>query len=268
MSVGGQRKLHGAADLCAGTGLKLLGLAGTLLLSGCGDDRFPDYRYKMTVVVATPEGERGFSSVREVVQRETSSIQDSSGRMVKTRLKGQAVILDLPDGQTVYALLSKPDHLDYSKYVAGAALLPTVRKPAGGALDDLESSPTSHLDRQAADQQAMVKTVGPRELPRQQTVNSLGVPLAQPLPLWPMFVTFGDPGDPTTVRELSPDSIGVRRITIEMSDEPVTTGIEQRLPWLDTHRGALVRTERGRSMYDKPVAHRVTEGAFRMGSEE
>lgn len=51
-----------------------------------------------------------------------------------------------------------------------------------------------------------------------------------------MFVTFDDPSDPKTVREVSPESIGVSRITIEITDEDVTTGIEERLP-LPTTKG-------------------------------
>jgi hypothetical protein len=61
-----------------------------------------------------------------------------------------------------------------------------------------------------------------------------------PLPWLPMFVRFGDLNDPTTVERVNPDDLaasfgpGVRlvRATIEITKEPVTTGIERRLPWL------------------------------------
>lgn len=240
-------------------------MAGAFLLSGCGD-RFPDYRYKMTVVVATPEGERSFSSVREVRQEERFSVLDSSGRTVWTELTGEAVIMDLPGRRTVYALLDKPDRSEYAEHIAGAALLPMVRRPKRDPrFDDLTSKPGEYLDRQAAEQQAMVKTVGPRELPRIRTVNSLGVPLNEPLDLWPMLVTFDDPADPTTVREVTPESIGVRRIMIEITDEPISEGIDQKLTWLADQKGALVRTARGRSMYDQPAAQHATGGSFRIG---
>lgn len=48
---------------------------------------------------------------------------------------------------------------------------------------------------------------------------------------WPLFVTFGNPNDPKTVREVSPDSIGISRITIEITKGDVTVGIGERLPW-------------------------------------
>src|SRR3546814_1227444 len=50
-----------------------------LSLGGCGDDQFPDYRYRMTVYV----GDKPFSSVRAVLQEQVSSVADSSGQAVK-----------------------------------------------------------------------------------------------------------------------------------------------------------------------------------------
>lgn len=138
--------------------------------------------------------------------------------------------MDLPGGQTVYALLSGKDSPQQAQYIAGAALMPLVRQQEKGlADDDLPSNPGATMDENAADEQAMVKLIGPRDLPRVRTVNALGRPYAKPVPLWPMFVTFGDPKDPKSVREVSPGSIGVDRITIEITDEDVTTGIEGRL---------------------------------------
>jgi hypothetical protein len=263
-----QSKLHRAANLCDGAGLKHLAIAGAVLLASCGDDDFPDYRYKMTVIVSTPEGEKAFTSVREVQQEEQSSIQDSSGRMVKTSLRGEAMILDLPGGQTVYALLSKPDNPDQAKYIAGGALLPAVRPvKRDDRFDDLHSESGEYLDRDAAEQQAMVRTVGPRELPRERTVNSLGIALDKPHPLWPMFVTFDDPNDPATIREVSPESIGVERITIEITDEPVTTGIERHLAWLARYQQESRRLSGSSSVAvtTNNLADNLGAGSFRQG---
>ena len=49
---------------------------------------------------------------------------------------------------------------------------------------------------------------------------------------YPMLVTFGDINDPKTVHEFDPGT--VRRITFQVvdEDEPLTEGIEERLPWL------------------------------------
>ena len=57
---------------------------------------------------------------------------------------------------------------------------------------------------------------------------------------YPMLVTFGDLADPTSVAEVDPDDLAatfgegvkLKRITVELTDDPVTTGIEERLGWL------------------------------------
>lgn len=197
---------------------KLIALTGSLLLAACGDDRFPDYRYKMTIYV----GDQAFSSVREVRQEEGSSIQSSSGKTLKTELTGEAVIIDLPSGKTVYALLARPDSADYGKYIAAAALTASLPKFTGDKAGD-------SLADNAYQAQQMVEVLGPRELPRTRPSPD---PVRQPEPvkLWPFFVTFDDPTNPTTMREVSADNIGVQRITIEITDEDTTTGIDKRLP--------------------------------------
>jgi hypothetical protein len=207
--------------------LLLMAAGAALALAGCSsDDRFPDYRYKMTVYVDTPAGEKAYSSVRAVTQTEESSIQ-TSGTIVKSSVQGEAVIIDLPDGRTVYALLSNLGREGYAANIASVALLPPVRLHER---DLLSSGSNKSQDDNAKDAQAMVKVVGPRDLPRDLRVNSLGSPINPPLPTWPMFVTFDDPTDPKTVREVMPEDIGVKRITIELTDEPVTMRIERRLP--------------------------------------
>jgi hypothetical protein len=63
-----------------------------------------------------------------------------------------------------------------------------------------------------------------------------------------MLVTFGDLADPTSVARVDPDDLAstfgegvrLRRITVELTDDLVTTGIEKRLGWLPNVRGALV----------------------------
>ena len=239
-------------------------LSAALLLAGCGDDRFPDYHYKITIYA----GGKSYSSVRGVEQEEVSSIQDSSGRTIHTKLQGQAVILDLPGGQTAYALLSGKDSPQQAQYIAGAALMPMIRKHEKyPRYDDLSSEPGDTMDENAEDEQAMVKVVGPRDLPRVRTVNALGRPYAKPVPLWPMFVTFGDPKDPKTVREVSPDSIDVDRITIEITDEDVTAGIVGRLGWLELYsrENRSLSGEGGNVVSTNDIRDNLASGAFLQG---
>ena len=87
-----------------------------------------------------------------------------------------------------------------------------------------------------------------------------------------MLVTFGDLSDPTSVAEVDPDDLaatfgeGVRlkRITVQLTDDPVTTGIEKRLAWLDNHRtqhldGTSTVSE---DMTTDDLTARLTAGSF------
>ena len=59
-----------------------------------------------------------------------------------------------------------------------------------------------------------------------------------------MLVTFADRDDPTSVARVDPDDLAasfgegvkLRRITVQLTDDPVTSGIEERLGWLTEHR--------------------------------
>ena len=56
-----------------------------------------------------------------------------------------------------------------------------------------------------------------------------------------MLVTFEYLADPTSVRRVDPDDlastfgegVSLKRITVQVTDDPVTTGIEKRLVWLN-----------------------------------
>ena len=197
-------------------------------LSECGD-RFPNYHYKMTVYI----GDAAFSSVRSVEVNEGLSIVDSGGTTVRRRVEGEAVAIDFSNDQTVYALLSPPDNPDYPQFVAGMALAPHVPREApltdvGRAVAEWrkDNTPQDSFRDAAEGLQAMVKIQGPRNLPKTLPARRG----REPMKAWPMFVTFSNPKDQATVREVSPGSIGVTRITIEITDEEVTNRLEQRFP--------------------------------------
>ena len=79
--------------------------AAAAVLGGCGGSS-ASYRFRMTVEVETPQGLKTGSSVMEVRLTRGMAIGDSSG--VGSSVRGEAVVVDLPDGP-LFVLLQVPD---------------------------------------------------------------------------------------------------------------------------------------------------------------
>lgn len=199
-----------------------------LMLPGCAvaEDKAPDYRYRLTVEVETPEGVKTGSSVIEVEQSLSRSTAAPAKVGVLRKVRGEAVAVDLPNGKTLFALLRSENNVDWASYVFVYLATHEKGKPFIDQLDNV------------------LEVAGERTLPRMWPP----VGFLEERSAYPMLVTFGDLADPTSVAEVDPDDLaasfgeGVRlkRITVELTDDPVTTGIEDRLGWLPMVRGALV----------------------------
>ena len=207
--------------ICAIASLALFGAAAC----NASDDT-PTYRYRLTVEVDTPAGVRSGSSVIEVEQRLGRPMSNPGGMAIDRRARGQAVMVDLPDGRTLFALLRSEDETDWASSVMQTAAPRIEGEPFEERFDN------------------MLLIDGEVELPRRWPPVAGGLELAG----WPMLVTFADLADPTSVTLVDPDDlaatfgegVALRRITVEMTDDPVTEGIEERLGWLSEVRGALV----------------------------
>lgn len=204
-------------------------LTALLMLPACtlADDGAPDYRYRLTVEVETPQGVRRGSSVIAVEQSMGSTAMSGFGQRVDRRVRGEAVAVDLPGGQTLFALLRSADNIDWAAYVV--PLLAPQR-------------PDLPFEEQVA-QVLALEGQGAVTLPRTwPPVGHLPERTA-----YPMLVTFRDPSDPTSVEEVDPDDLAatfgpgtrLRRITVELTEDAVTEGIEGRLGWLRTTAGSL-----------------------------
>ena len=191
----------------------LLISAGALLVSGCDLlGGAPKYRFRMTAEVNTPEGTKTGSSVLEVEGHRTLGFGDKSDA-VNSAIAGEAVVVDLPGGP-IFVLLELPDAKGSLQGFVRTALLRRLRS-ADKPQDVL--SEMGELGRALNGQYRA-------DLPRDA---------------WPMMVRFRDINDPKSVERVDPDVIGVKRIALETTRDPVTIGIEKRLAWLSTQNGAL-----------------------------
>ena len=181
----------------------LLALGTGLLVSGCalisGEST---YRFRMTVEVQTPQGLKSGSSVMEVSAAK-QVLMTSETHPISAGLKGEAVVVDLPGGPIFALLTIRGD--------SGPLLFNVVT----GALNPLPTKTPSTEDymRQTNELAAMSEGARTAELPRDN---------------WPMMIRFRDLNDPMSVERVDPAVIGVKRITLAVTKEPVTVGIVDR----------------------------------------
>ncbi len=199
--------------------LRWLGPLALLAVLVAGDQiriNRPGHKYRLAVEVDTPAGVRSASGVMAVVPDRGYA---SGGH---TRTHGDAVFLDLPGGGNLVALLA---HLDKTLDPDG---INYVALRAYGAANG--------------------KRVSFNEMSRLSGV----VPVTGAV--LPILLTFTDPADPSSAREVSPVDVeaslgkGYRlgRVTVEVVPngfwpldfggvlgEPVTRGIKAKLPWAE-----------------------------------
>jgi hypothetical protein len=173
-------------------------------------------RYKMTVVVETPEGEKAGSAVREIAFNSGPRILPDAGCCFAGVSKGEAVAVDLGKHGILFALISGPQDV-FDAFPPPDHLM-TLSPEGFSYYLSLKTSEAATL------------------LPKQ----------------YPTFVQFKDITDPMTVEQIcerdfcdqvqrelhrkttdfSQLGISVKAITVEITQEPVTWEIDSRLTWL------------------------------------
>lgn len=178
----------------------------------------PEHKYRLTVEVQTPDGVKSGSGVMAVYMGKDSGILPGAGGAIDIR--GDAIYVDLGGAKNLVAILAHGmNALDYDgmSYLAMNGFAAVGRKV------------------------------------RFKDVNLLSGTVQLYGNLIPTLVTFGDVTDPKAARVLNPanieaafgDGYHLKRVTIEMLPiglwpfdfggplgEPVTRGIEKRLPWI------------------------------------
>lgn len=234
----------------------MLGLfaGGTMaLLAGCGLVKsYRPFRYRLTVEVDTPQGLRTGSSVIEVTAGEVGTTLGGASASAR----GEAVAVDIAPDRTLFVLLRS----EASSAWAAGIMSGVTPKP-----DDPSLSPN---DRFAAHIEAVRANwklnIVPRWFP---PVRGIGEPVTG----YPIMVRFRDTRDPKTVERVDPDNmpasfgsgVTLRRLTVQLTDDPVTTGLEKRLPWLPNQKLALVPHPRGLPKKDWPFGADIHGQDFR-----
>ena len=198
-------------------------LFAALGLGGCDRPPTNTYRYRLTIDVMTPQGLRSGSSVIEVKTVASNGLQ---GGAVQSKIRGEAVMVDLPNGKTLFALLDRAGEVAPGTLLRHSGIAPATGKEYLESLD-------------------FMKKIGgqsdvPEDLEERRTAQ--GTPR-----LWPTFVYFSDIHDPKSVMKIAPerfDELGsgykLSKIKVKISDDNVTQLIQKKLPWLSEYRGVML----------------------------
>jgi hypothetical protein len=198
-------------------------------------------RYKLTLAVDVG-GE--IKTAHNVVELLTYAKKNpySKGYSVLRYVTGEALFLDLgPGRRPLVALLTRKTR--------STDQMPCVRCwgedwPSLERLYNMPEFPSFYETGRCAECDYLAKQRGAREI----SPNDL-----------PDLVTFDDVSDVTTVLAVEPNNLeatlgaGVKwhRLTLEVTDEPLTTGLEQKLGWIDSYYGyinrATLRHQNGRT---------------------
>ncbi len=174
------------------------------------------WHQKLTVTVGTPDGLKTGTAVSRVTANVGQQYVPGDNRYLSLGFGGEATIVDLGNGKYLFALLSNATSLENTQSLANYTF-PELQStdPYVPAIDAATKTYSSY-----------VPPLGPKPVPAKN---------------YPTLITFINLNDPKSVKLLDPadlaatfgEGYNLKSITLEITDEDVTTGqIEQLLKWL------------------------------------
>jgi hypothetical protein len=226
-----------------------LATGAAMALAGCNTSP-RRFRERFTLVVDTPEGKVSGSSVTEhetVFQDGWVGGMAGHSRIFRTR--GEATVVDLGVRGLLFALLARDDERKNSSQPGGYEHLFFVN--IKGRSDKELALFIDTLNRTRPTSDIPIENVS-------------------------LLIHFRDLNDPKTVERVDPSNlaasfgagVALARATIEIVDEPLTTGIETRLPWLQrlmTDSASLDGDANVTRRVQTPLANKIGPGYFKTG---
>lgn len=217
-----------------------------IVTSGCALIGAPHYSWhqKMTVEVEVNGQEYAGSSVVAMSARRLPALLPEH-HVRELDLRGEATVVALPGDRYLFALLT------YDAYLTGKVFHDLV----GGVVTKPEEWGSE------IDEVQEVREIAPKD--------------------YPLLVTFTDINDPKTVKQVDPDDlaatfgpgVSLKRITLEITDEPVTEGkVGSVLRWYWDYRQKGFRLN-GKKCVACPVSSEnfsdlIGTGEFKIGGKK
>ena len=175
---------------------------------------WPHYSWhqKMTIEVEKDGQIYTGSSVTSVDWYKNDAFSASHGPEWVSGVQGEAVVVELPGNQYLFALLSYSGNTEYTAHLATRILADSKKRVWGGR----------NFNKVLATKGEKVLTV--------QGKN------------YPLLVTFENINDPASVKEVHPlalyeafgQGVKLKSLTLEITDEPVTRGkVQKALEWMN-----------------------------------
>jgi hypothetical protein len=194
------------------TRVALVLLAVSFLLTGCYGETYV-LRYRLTLEVETPQGIKTGSGVIQTTWMDQHALSGLAGGAVwAVHVKGEAFAVGLGNLGDLFVLMA----------------LDIERRTNGLNSAELVASIFGHTSSGSTTGEMLTKIA--------ENHNPVELPLAQ----LPMLVRFRDVNDPASVERVDPEKVSLIfgpnvkliRATIQITDDPVSEGIEKTLPWL------------------------------------
>jgi hypothetical protein len=181
-------------------------------------------RSRLTILVKTPEGMRTGSSVTQLTSYFPGGLTRAQGWALLQQVVGESVVVDLGQRGILFSTFERQSSLLHSggdAYNAGLKPFPQEKFPA-------EKRSEASINQQYA---AYLDDLNRHKPKSELSLEDL-----------PVLVRFTDPNDPTSAVLVDPRNLAAsfgpdvtfEGATVEITDDPITHGIEARLPWLKT----------------------------------
>lgn len=213
--------------------IRLIGGGALALLSGCAMAT-SSFRYRMRV-----EGEWSGSAVYEVLVERTRGPRLADETPGGSIVLGEALMLPAVPAPVFVLLRPAVEGRDLKGAIM-RALAPDV---------SLSEEPFSWAVAKHLSGLRNREAIG--ELPRGD---------------WPLMVRFRDLADSTSVEKVEPEEIGVRRISVQVTDDAVSRGIEAKLVWLKSEGRTLDPASGPTFSNDPPLAQLIKQNDFKSGN--
>ena len=218
----------------------VLGLLMTLgaVSSATAGDTF--VRYKMTVTVATPEGDKTGSAVRIADRHTEMSILPQQGGTTYNVGEGQAVVVNLGKRGVLFALMGgqKEAQEVFSLFSKDKGTKRIVLSPAQYPMFVTFKDPKKPNT---------VKAISP--------YNDHDIQV--------------DGGTAKTVEDILGKGVKLKEVSINETSDPVTRGIEKLLPWIPEYYSRMLDGQRFNTIYTKnPIANSLASGVFKVGGRK